>query len=103
MTNNTVIFLDTPCQLRLARYRNGRLAIQLHRADDGLPVATATVNVPSMPLEDQQVLIKDYAENQGILAALERAGIVRATNRRCRVGYEQANVCRLLIATPTVH
>ena len=103
MTENTVTFLNTRCQLRFARYQNGRLAIQLFDVEDGYPVAIATVNVPGIPLADDQVLIKDYAENQGILAALEAAEIVRATNLRCRVGHEQAEVCHLLIAAPTVH
>ena len=44
-------------------------------------MATATVNVPAMPLADDQVLIKDYAENQGVLAALEAAEH-RACNQR---------------------
>lgn len=47
--------------------------------------------------------IKDYDENEGLLAALEGAGIVRTTGVRCRLGFVQADVCQLLIPAPAVH
>jgi hypothetical protein len=102
MTYNTVTFLNTRCRLQFSRYANGRLAIQLHD-DRGEPFATATINVPTMPLAEDQVLIKDYGENEGLLMALEEAGVVRTTGVRCRLGYVQADVCRLLIPAPALH
>lgn len=102
MTYNTVTFLNTRCQLQFSRYANGRLAIQLHD-DRGEPFATATINVPTMPLAEDQVLIKDYGENEGLLMALEEAGVVRTTGVRCRLGYVQADVCHLLIPAPALH
>lgn len=102
MTYNTVTFLNTRCRLQFSRYANGRLAIQLHD-DSGEPFATATINVPTMPLAEDQVLIKDYGENEGLLTALEEAGVVRTTGVRCRLGYVQADVCHLLIPAPAVH
>ena len=102
MTYNTVTFLNTRCRLQFSRYANGRLAIQLHN-DRGEPFATATINVPTMPLAEDQVLIKDYGENEGLLMALEEAGVVRTTGVRCRLGYVQADVCHLLIPAPALH
>lgn len=102
MTHNTVTFLNTRCRLQFSRYANGRLAIQLHD-NRGEPFATATINVPTMPLAEDQVLIKDYGENEGLLTALEDAGVVRITGVRCRLGYVQADVCRLLIPAPAIH
>ncbi len=102
MTDNTVTFLNTRCRLQFSRYANGRLAIQLHD-DRGEPFATATINVPTMPLAEDQVLIKDYGENEGLLMALEEAGVVRTTGVRCRLGYVQADVCHLLIPAPALH
>ena len=63
--SQTVNFLNTPCQLGFGRYTNGRLAIQLYDTN-GEPFATATINVPAMPLAQNQVLIKDYEENEGL-------------------------------------
>lgn len=102
MNENIVHFLERQCLLQLGRYDNGRLAIQLNTVD-GEPVVTATINVPAMPLTETQVLIKDYGENQGVLVALEDAGVVRSTGVRCRIGHVEVNVCQLLISPPTVH
>ena len=80
---------------------NDRIAIVL-RTPEGEPVATATINQPGFNLEPDQVLIKDYAENQGILNALVNAGIIEDTGISVPVGHAEARLCRLLI-TPTVH
>ena len=90
------------CVPMFRRYAdNDRIAILL-RTPEGEPVATATVNQPDFNLEPDQVLIKDYAENQGVLDALVNAGIIEDTGMTAPVGYAAANICRLLI-TPTVH
>ena len=90
-----VQFLQWTCNVSLLQYPNGRTAIQLY-AEDGEPVATATVNVPSYPLGEDKVLIKDYAENEGILASLSTAGIAEPTGKTIPVGHIQTHVCRLL-------
>ena len=76
----------------------GSKAIYLVDAADGEPVATATVNVEgvSEKLPDREVLIKDYSENEGMLEALARAGLVEDTGRRVRTGYVAVPVARLL-------
>ena len=96
-----VHFLNRDCALVCARYPNGRVAIKL--VSDAAPVATATVNVPSCPLGEREVLIKNYDENKGVLDALIEAGVVRPTNVFCQVGHARAQVCDLLIEPPTVH
>ena len=48
------------------------------------------------------ILIKDYAENEGILAALVNAGIIEDTGKTVPVGHAQARLCRLLVQ-PTLH
>jgi hypothetical protein len=40
-------------------------------------MATATVNLPEQSLLPHQVLIKSYSENEGMLQALQEAGVVR--------------------------
>lgn len=96
-----VFFVEWACNVELLEYPNGRPAIQLY-AEDGEPVATATVNVPHYPLGEGEVLIKDYAENEGMLACLTEAGIVEPTGETIRVGHAKAHVCRLL-QTETTH
>jgi hypothetical protein len=71
------------------RYGNGRIAIQLVDAEDGLPVAKASVNVPDANLAPDEIAIKDYFENEGMLDALLEAGVVEAPHRRISAGYVQ--------------
>lgn len=71
--------------------------VQIHLVDDGGPVATATVYNPCCLLASNQVLIKDYAENEGILRALEKAGILERTCDTYPVGYCEADICTLIV------
>lgn len=90
-----VRFKDWDCELVKAQYGNGRTALQLIDAQDGEPVATATVNLPGEPLGSGEVFIKDYAENEGMVAALAEAGIVEPTDRVVVSGFVTVPVCRL--------
>ena len=90
----TVHFLGEDCTLEWGWYakpHNPRLQLW---ASDG-PMATASLN-PTTSLPDGFIAIKDYRENAGVLAALVAAGIVQDTGEVVSVGYEVANVCRIL-------
>lgn len=57
----------------------------------------ATVDyLPDVPLAPHEVLIKDYSENQGMLAALMAAGIVRDTGRRVACGFVELAVVEIV-------
>ena len=77
----TVKFSNWTCDVAYAIYENGRLAIQLMDAEDHSPVATATVNLPDVDLDGDEVAIKDYSENAGMLDALIEAGVVSKPRR----------------------
>jgi len=92
-----VMFAGELCSLQFGNYGNGRLSIQL--ADrHGEPYGRATVNLPDEVLGEDEVFIKDYSENEGMLSALIEAGIVADTGRRVRTGYVEVPVCKLLVA-----
>ena len=98
----TITFFGLSCVPIFRRYAdNDRIAILL-RTPEGEPVATATVNQPDFNLKPNQVLIKDYAENEGIPAALVNAGIIEDTGKTVPVGHARARLCRLLVQ-PTFH
>lgn len=95
----TVRFAGRECRAYLTRYpANGAPAIYLDDAEDESPVAVATVNVPGVTeaLDGGRVLIKDYSENEGMLAALVFAGLVEDTKERFPVGYASVAVARLI-------
>jgi hypothetical protein len=75
-------------------YANGRKAIRIVDAEDGAAVMTATVNVPDEHLESDEVVIKNYSENEGCLPFLITNGVVSDVQRW--VGHGMA-VVKLLI------
>ena len=95
-----VMFLGYECKLQFGKYGNGRTAIELVDAHNGEPIATATLNMPRVPLAENQVFIKDYSENEGMLAALEAAGVVRAMGVHVPSGFASLPVCELLVTPP---
>jgi hypothetical protein len=88
-----VLFRDWTCSIQKRQYENGRVALRL--VDEEGPVATATVNLPNVPLGKNQVLIKSYGENEGMLEALVAAGVVKPTGQTVRSGFVEVPVCEL--------
>lgn len=89
-----VHFKDYTCRLVKHIYAGtGRIALEL--VDDEGPVARATVNMPEVKLAPDEILIKDYSENEGMLDALVNAGVVTDTGRREACGYVSVAVGKL--------
>jgi hypothetical protein len=90
-----VFFAGEHCTIEWAKYDNGRVAIQLWCSEG--PMARATVNVPEYEPDFDEVLVKDYSENEGMLKALIDSGIVKDTGKRVHTGYVTLPVCKLLV------
>lgn len=76
-----VKYINLDCTVRLMSYGNGRPGLRLFDRKDGFPVATATVNLTEIPLSGDEVALKNYSENEGILEVLVNAGVVELTER----------------------
>jgi hypothetical protein len=79
-----------PVTVSLKKYNNGRTAIELLENDletGPVPYAVATVNMPDVLLADNEVLIKDYSENEGVLDFLIRYNIVTPTPNGIHSGF----------------
>jgi len=81
-------------EIHRQEYAQGGIALQAY-SEDG-PWAMCTVCMPEITLAENEVIIKDYSENEGILEALVEAGIVSEPTRFVRVGYAIGYVCLLL-------
>ena len=92
-----VKFKKYNCVTKLAKYSNGRTAIELVSEKRGEPILMATVNIPQVSLEKDEVILKEYSEGTGILKSLMDAGVVSAPLRFVESGYITAPVCKLLI------
>ena len=82
--------------LHIKRYGNNRIAIECLDVVDGSPVAVATINLPDQPLKDNEIFIKDYSENSGMLDSLMAAGIVSAPIEMVKSGFVEIPKCKLL-------
>ena len=91
-------FNQWECEVLIKKYPlNNRTAIELVDAEDGSPVAMATVNFPDEPLNDDEVLIKDYSENEGMYQALVDAKVISEAIEFIQRGFVQVPKSKLLI------
>lgn len=95
---NTIIkFKGWECLPVFSEYAsNKRTAITLVDAADGEPIAKATVNIAEIDVNDDEVVIKDYSENEGMLDALVSAGVIGKPVRWVNSGHAICPVCKLL-------
>lgn len=92
-----VEFLGYQCKVLKEWYKdNNRPALRLVDVVTGEPIAVATINVPELKLGPDEVVIKDYSENRGLLTVLVKAGIVCPTGQLVATGYELSQVCKLI-------
>lgn len=93
-----IMFGKYSCRLVFSKYMNNdRTAIILEDLTDLSPVATATVNIPEHNLEIDEVIIKDYSENHGMLDCLVLNKVISEPLRWVKTGFVTCPVCKLLI------
>lgn len=92
-------FDEWRCYLNKGEYPNKRIALELIEIGTGDPIAVATVNIPDQRMDSDEVAIKDYSENEGMLKALVNAQIIKLPHRYIDQGFVTIPVCKLI--TPT--
>ena len=91
--HNEVMFHE-PCLVSIEEYHDGSVALQLFcKNAPHEPMATATVWVPG--LNRNEIAIKDYSENEGMLQALIKANIVTIPHHRRLEGFTSVPICYL--------
>jgi len=78
---------------------NGRLAVSYTIDKEYGPetACTATINLPDELLAFDEVIIKDYSENEGLYLCMLNAGHIGPELRRVSSGFIIAPVCKLLL------
>ncbi len=87
-------------RLEKSEYYNSAICLQLlydGGDEDGLPFAVCTVNIPHAQVAEDEVAIKDYSENEGMLQYLIKNKIVMLPHRYTQSGYVTVPICRILI------
>ena len=86
---------STVVSIKLDKYANGRTRICLLDSIDNEPYAVATTNLPDVLLLDNEVIVKDYSENEGMLEFLTANNIVFPTDKWVSTGFVDLQVCTL--------
>ena len=97
LANGRIKFGGIRCIVSKEKYSRGGTALVLNDETDGEVVCVATINIPGAKLAADEVVIKDYSENEGILETLESAGVIARTGRTVKAGFVDVPVCKLLI------
>ena len=84
--------------VKLGKYPQGNIALQVYNAEHKL-LATATVNMPQADLAPNEVIIKDYSENAGMLTALIELNIIKLTDWHIVEEFVAFPICQLLPET----
>jgi len=74
-----IIINGCVCDVRIEKYRMGGTAVRLINTLDGSPYASVSVWIEG--LAQDELAIKDYSENEGMLIRLVAAGIVTRPHR----------------------
>ena len=80
--------------------RNNRVCLRLITLQDGRemePCAVCTVNLPRVPMKPNEVAIKTWYENAGMLGWLMDQGIVSAPQRYAFFASVFIPICNLLV------
>lgn len=80
--------------------RNGRICLRLMGVKEGretAPVAVCTVNLPQVPMAPDEVAVKTWHENVGMLGWLMEEGIVSEPQRYAFFAGVFIPVCSLLL------
>jgi len=90
-------YSESNVDLSWGQYSNGRKALQIIDTEDGCPIMVATVNVPEEPLAENETIIKNYSENEGVLDFLQENKIVGQVKREIRIGFVSCQVVDVLV------
>ena len=95
-TKGLVRFKDWSCKLHRGSYDGGQTALWLTDSFTKEPIAKCTVNLPGDNIAPDEVAIKDYSENEGMVDALVAAGVVYIPHRQISIGFVTIPVCQLV-------
>lgn len=84
--------------LQSFRYvETNQICLEAFEVETNERVFRLTVNLIDELIPDGYVVIKNYAENSGILQELIKAGVVEEPYKTIQTGFTEVYVCKLLI------
>jgi len=90
------VYQNEEVTISIGNYQSGRKAIQMYESETGFPYATATTDLPGIAIKNyNEVLVKDYSENQGMFEFLTSNNIVTFTGKTVVSGHVELYICTL--------
>lgn len=90
-------YVNEPVYIVKKKYRADNSTMLVLNSMSGQVVAVATVCLEYDTPAEGNVFIKDYSENLGMLAMLQKAGIVGPVIREVESGFVKVPECKLLM------
>ena len=88
----TVIYKRKTLRVMVGQYTNsGREAVMLE-TKIGQPFAVLSVNIPSIPIEDREILIKTWSENAEIAQFMKGTNYFVDTGKRFQTGFVEGEI-----------
>ena len=104
-TNKIFEYAGFDCEILIGRYANNATALRIIAAETernqllgvfpGEPIAVTTVNANDCKLGKNEVLIKDWSENEGMADALAKAGVVELTGELHKFSHTVGKIAKL--------
>jgi hypothetical protein len=80
--------------IRMLKYGNGQHRMEFIDSEDGFPVLVASVAIDES-LGSDQIAIKDYSENEGVLKFLMEEGIISSPLKYFNSGFVRIPICQI--------
>jgi len=80
--------------IKMSRYSNGQHRMEFIDSKDGFSVLISSVAIDES-LESDQIAIKDYSENEGVLKFLMEKGIVSSPLKYFNSGFVSIPICKI--------
>jgi hypothetical protein len=95
LVKENVTFDGMTGNLYLSVYRDGNPSLILASMFE--VITTCSVNIPEqlVMMQPDEILIKDYSENEGMLDLLIKEGVVTDTGHRVQSGFVEIPICKL--------
>ena len=84
--------VTTDVVVTLSHYPNYKNRLQLYDSEDGCPYAVCSMNSDVL-IEEDEIIIKTYSENEGILEFLIKNNIVSNTGKTIKIGRINSPIC----------
>lgn len=88
-------FRDVEYNVNHFRYHNGRRGLLLTETAAPGNSINCTINISSLNIDNDQVIIKNWGDNIGLYSVLVDNGIIKSYSRRIPVGLEYGLLTKL--------